>query len=68
MNRTQNGAIAFGHESTVDLFHRLEERFPVCRPRLSTVCKWQGWQLKAAHLWLHKQTSLDRPSFMRRYR
>lgn len=64
----QNGAIPFSHESVIDLFHQLEARFTEHRPSFSTVAHWPGWKLQLAHLWLRKQTSLDRPAFMRRYR
>jgi hypothetical protein len=68
MSRTQNGAIVFSHEAGMELFHRLEERFTVCRPRLTAVLRWPDWKLQLAQLWLRKQTSLNRPAFMRRYR
>lgn len=68
LDKVQNGAIPFSHESLINLFHRLEERFTVCRPSLRSIRNWPTWKLQLAALWLNKQTSLDRPSFMRRYR
>lgn len=66
-HKVQNGAIPFSHESVIDLFHQLEARFNKHPPSFNTVRCWPGWKLQLAHLWLRKQTSLDRPDFLRRY-
>lgn len=76
-SRTQNGGVAFGHEASISLFHRLAARFTKIRPSLKSVLLWSEGDRFLASVWLKHEAERKagvspsprkrRPGFLRRY-